>query len=576
MNIQDYVNLFKAGKKANQRVVGLCGRIIRGTKPDDFKTLTDDPKRKLVMLMGPDGLDQLLGKTGYEMLVEIGYEKDYIVRKVNENNQFKLVVFKEGDTAKLATWKNVMDIVANVYPGIGDKLRNQLDTLVRTHFKAFEKLARFNFADVDKEGATNPNYMTYERYKTAEDNLLNARAFLYYTIHLRELFAGDGYTYTYDGKRGLTEFIVANAPIRDLGDHVIIDVDVILPTVKKGVIAMKNKLQIPDFFDPNTVDQTRRVPYQEIALKARQYAKVNNLKPAVKDKTKIALVPIDVQNTFCIPGFELFVGGAVEDTERLCRFIYENLNFITQIAPTIDTHTAMQIFHEEFFINDNGEHPAPMTMITLADLEKGVWKVNPAVANNIFNGNYIALQKHVIHYAERLAQRGKYILTIWPYHAMLGGIGHALVPALEEAAFFHNIARNAQTDFKIKGGNPLTENYSVLRPEVLDTAGGKPIAQKNTAFIKKLLEFDAVIIAGQAKSHCVAFTIDDLLNEINAIDPALAKKVYLLEDCTSPVIVPGIIDFTDDANKAFERFRDAGMNIVRTTDPLDQWPGINL
>ncbi len=156
------------------------------------------------------------------------------------------------------------------------------------------------------------------------------------------------------------------------------------------------------------------------------------------------------------------------------------------------------------------------------------------------------------------------------------GIGHSLVSAIEEALFFHNIARHSQTNFEIKGGNPLTENYSVLRPEVLDDASGRPIAQKNSRFIQKLLEFDAVIIAGQAKSHCVAWTIDDLLTEIQAQDPKLAKKVYLLEDCTSPVVIPGVVDFTDQANAAFQRFADAGMHLVKSTEPIESWSGISL
>ena len=151
---------------------------------------------------------------------------------------------------------------------------------------------------------------------------------------------------------------------------------------------------------------------------------------------------------------------------------------------------------------------------------------------------------------------------------MLGGIGHALVSAVEEACFFHTIARSSQTHFELKGGNPLTENYSVLRPEVLDGADGSAIAQKNTSFIQTLLDFDAVIIAGQAKSHCVAWTIDDLLTEIQATDPALAKKVSLLEDCTSPVVVPGVVDFTEQADVAFQRFSDAGMQIIKATDAL--------
>jgi nicotinamidase-related amidase len=333
------------------------------------------------------------------------------------------------------------------------------------------------------------------------------------------------------------------------------------------------QLPIPAFFDPAKVGEVWRVPYQERAKQAADWAQQHKLQPAVKDQTRICLMIIDAQNTFCIPDFELFVGGrsgmgAVNDNVRLCEFIYHNLGTITAIAPTMDTHTAMQIFHSIFWINDAGEHPPAMTMISGEDVEKGIWKVNPAIAPSIANGNYMSLQNYALHYVRKLSNAGKYLLTIWPYHSMLGGIGHALVSAIEEACFFHNIARKSQTNFEIKGGNPLTENYSVLKPEVLDDPDGRPIAQKNTRFIQKLLDFDAVLIAGQAKSHCVAWTIDDLLTEIQAKDPKLAQKVYLLEDCTSPVVVPGIVDFTDPANDAFNRFANAGMNLVKSSEAI--------
>jgi nicotinamidase-related amidase len=94
--------------------------------------------------------------------------------------------------------------------------------------------------------------------------------------------------------------------------------------------------------------------------------------------------------------------------------------------------------------------------------------------------------------------------------------------------------------------------------------------------MQKLAEFDAVIIAGQAKSHCVAWTIDDLLTEIVAQDPNLAKKVYLLEDCSSPVVVSGVMDFTDQADAAFQRFANAGMHIVNSTQPIDTWADMTL
>jgi nicotinamidase-related amidase len=342
----------------------------------------------------------------------------------------------------------------------------------------------------------------------------------------------------------------------------------------------RQKLPIPPHFDPGKVGEVWKVAYQERAADAEKWAKKHLLQPASRDTFRISLLLVDVQNTFCIPDFELFVGGAsgtgaVDDNHRLCQFIYGNLGAITETCPTMDTHQAMQIFHSIFLINNKGEHPEPYTLITSEDIEQGVWQFNPELSSSL-NIDETYGQEYLRHYARQLKEGGKYDLTIWPYHAMLGGIGHALVSAVEEAIFFHCIARYSQPDFQVKGGNPFTENYSVLKPEVLEDAVGEQIAEKNVGFIKKLWEFDAVVIAGQAKSHCVAWTIDDLLSEIQLSDKNLAEKVYLLEDCSSPVVIPGVIDYTEQANVAFQRFADAGMHIVRSTDPMTTWPGINL
>lgn len=344
-------------------------------------------------------------------------------------------------------------------------------------------------------------------------------------------------------------------------------------------MSIATQLPIPTHFDPAQVGEVWRVPYQTRATEAIAWAKQHRISAAAQDERRICLLGIDVQNTFCIPNFELFVGGrsglgAVEDNLRLCEFIYRNLGQISEIALTMDSHTAMQIFHPIFWVNSAGEHPPAMTLITPEEVEQGVWRVNPAIVASIDQPNYERLQDYALHYVRQLSQTNKYLLNIWPYHAMFGGIGHAIVSAVEEACFFHNLARSSQTVFEIKGGNPLTENYSVLKPEVLIDQNHRLIAQENRGFLQKLLSFDVIVIAGQAKSHCVAWTIDDLLTEIQITDPKLAAKVYLLEDCTSPVVVPGVIDFTDRADAAFARFAEAGMHIVQSTQPMDAWVGM--
>jgi nicotinamidase-related amidase len=208
-----------------------------------------------------------------------------------------------------------------------------------------------------------------------------------------------------------------------------------------------------------------------------------------------------------------------------------------------------------------------MTMVSTDDIRTGKWQFNPALAGGV-NLSPEQGQRHLAHYTAQLEAREKYALTIWPYHAMLGGIGHALVSSIEEALFFHNIARYSTTDFIIKGENPLTEAYSAIGPEIIEGHQDQPLATRSDKLLQKVISNDAVIITGQAKSHCVAWTVTDLLNDIQAVDPALAKKVYLLEDCTSPVVVPGVVDFTDTANKAYKRFANAGMHVIKSTDRI--------
>lgn len=352
----------------------------------------------------------------------------------------------------------------------------------------------------------------------------------------------------------------------------------------------KKELPIPPHFRPGGTGEVFRVEYEKISRVASEWSAAHGLGASSADTFRVSLIIVDAQNTFCIPGFELFVGGrtgsgAVEDNGRLCEFIYRNLPLITEIAPTMDTHQAMQIFHSVFFVNDLGGHPAPYTLISVEDVEEGRWKFNTRIAGSMGYGeDYI--KRHLLHYTKELRRSGKYDLTIWPYHAILGGIGHALVSSVEEAVFFHTIARYTQPDIHVKGDHPLTEHYSVLGPEVSTGPDGKPLTLRTESLFQKpaaseslyakLSEFDAVIIAGQAKSHCVAWTIADLLEKVMAGDKSHVEKIYLLEDCTSPVVVPGVIDYTDTADRAFAEFSEAGMHVVRSTDPIETWPGIKL
>jgi nicotinamidase-related amidase len=290
---------------------------------------------------------------------------------------------------------------------------------------------------------------------------------------------------------------------------------------------------------------------------------------------------IDQQNDFCQPEGTLFVAGhsgdaAIQDSKRIAEFLYRNIDVLSNVEATLDTHFGYQIFSPSFWLDQNDQHPDPHTIVTTDTIDKGEFRPNPAVANFICKGNYSWLQKQCRFYTEQLEKAGKYQLYLWPGHCILGSTGHALVGVIQEATMFHGFVRGIQPGRVIKGGNPLTENYSVLSPEVIERFDNKPLAQRNVGFIEQLLHSDAVIICGEASSHCVKSTIEDLLDAINQQDPELAKKVYIMKDCMSSVVVPGVMDFTPQADAALQRFEAAGMHVVESTSDIGNWNGINL
>ncbi len=367
-----------------------------------------------------------------------------------------------------------------------------------------------------------------------------------------------------------------------------------------------NELPIPDFFHSNHIKETAEhwnynPNVSELFTKAMHWKQKHTISSVDKDKPDIRLLGIDLQKDFCLQDGTLFVAGqsgkgAIEDSIRISEFIYRNINILSKIKLTMDTHFLFQIFFAPFWITQEGNPLLEHTMIDLSS--DGTYLVNidpagkllnehvrpnPAIASWICNGNYAWLTKQVQFYCKKLKEKGKYTLYLWPPHCLLGTEGHSIVGVIQEAVMFHNLTRGAEPQYEIKGGTLLTENYDPAAVEVSERWDGKgSIAQsRNVRFYQDLAEADALIVVGEAGSHCVPSMIEGLLNEVLQKDKSLVKKVYIVTDCMSAVTVTDsagkiLVDFTEKAENALQKFSDAGMHLVESTTPISSWPGINL
>jgi nicotinamidase-related amidase len=320
-------------------------------------------------------------------------------------------------------------------------------------------------------------------------------------------------------------------------------------------------LPLPKMYEPSRVSEIH-LERAALAVEAGEaFARAHGVRPARADKVRVALFGIDVQIGFCTPGASLFVPGAVEDNQRAIEFLYRHLDRISALFFSMDTHTIFQIFHPMWWVDDEGRHPAPFTAITHDDVRLSRWRA-------------VAHADESLEYTRKLEATGKYVLTIWPYHALLGGTSNALVPSVMEAAIFHGAARENPPVFETKGTHPLSENYSVLAPEVTELHG-QSVGRFNEALFARLVEFDRVYVFGQAKSHCVLATLRDLAVHLRAIDPSLLGKIWILRDAMSPVPAPPLdplppgLDFPRLADEGLSELAAAGMHVVTTQDGLE-------
>jgi nicotinamidase-related amidase len=289
---------------------------------------------------------------------------------------------------------------------------------------------------------------------------------------------------------------------------------------------------------------------------------------------KIHLLIIDPQIDFCWPGIDtskydvaalenmgmeslvkpgaLYVPGAHEDMQRLSTMVRELKHKIDDIHITLDSHHYVDIAHPSFWLDSNGQHPAPFTIITPDDVDNGIYKAS-----------FLPMHKRAAEYVHALQANNRYPLCIWPPHCLIGRTGSAIHPDLEKAVLEWE-KEFAVTNYVTKGSNIYSEHYSAVQADVPDPTD--PSTQINTGLIDTLKDADIIALAGEAKSHCLANTVVDIANNFGEEN---IKKLVLLDDATSNVPdPPGTTMFTDASEKFVKDMTARGMKVSTTVDFL--------
>jgi len=300
----------------------------------------------------------------------------------------------------------------------------------------------------------------------------------------------------------------------------------------------------PSFYDPSKVG-TRYEPDINAAITAGMAA---GLAPASRSTTKVLSLMIDYQGDFTdFPGQPgtLSVPGTVDDVRRQIEWLFTNVEVLTGLMLSLDQHLPYQIFYPSWWADRTGKGPAPFTLLKDDEVKAGLWRP-------LYKGDWSR---------SYVAKLGAFM--IWPYHCMIGTPGAALVPALAEAVAFVAAARRIQPTWLFKGSVPETEHYGPFKPCVI--VPDNPLGGLNTQMLDVLREYGRIYAAGEAFQYCFATGMEQTVEYYEETNqPDVLKRLVFLNDCTSPVQ-----PYTDVERKALEdKFRDKGIQLVRSTDPV--------
>ncbi len=255
-------------------------------------------------------------------------------------------------------------------------------------------------------------------------------------------------------------------------------------------------------------------------------------------KADTLLFVVDPQNDFCDPRGALAIPGADGDMKRLATHLSYQGDQIDHVVISLDSHHAFDIAHPSFWADSEGLPPPPFTVINGENL----YRYRPS-REDLYSewGAY---------YVRELERLGRYELMIWPEHCLFGSWGHCIHPDLFQEIQHWERRKKKQVEYVLKGLSPKTEHYSVFHAEVEDREDEKTLLHEK--LLALLLRYRTIYIAGEASSHCVRATVEDMLEYVDS------SRMVLLKNAMSSVK-----GFEEEERAFFEDMKRRGVRLER-------------
>lgn len=254
------------------------------------------------------------------------------------------------------------------------------------------------------------------------------------------------------------------------------------------------------------------IKQSDIYKLAEEFASSSNNK---KSENNYAMLIVDAQRDFIdAEKGALPVRGAKQDISRITKFIFENINSISAIYTTIDTHRYDAIFHPCLWKDKEGNDVKPFTEITIEKIE---------------NKEVIPVFEDIqIDYVKTLKSQGSQNLIVWPYHCIYATDGWLIEKQLSNMLLFYERAKNTSVNRIVKGTDKFSEMYGAIKQEVVS----KYTSKNSHTWIYTMKDYDKIYICGEAKDYCVYETVKQLCEEY---DSNVRSKLYVMMNCCSSI-----------------------------------------